>query len=301
MVRSTAVGVRAPATTANLGPGFDAFGMALTLYLEATAVPRPRGGPRVMTEGEGAGELSDGSDNLVWRALATLCRRVGVAPPEMTVRVRSAIPLERGLGSSAAAIVAGLGLARAARRLEISDQALIHLAAELEGHPDNVAAATLGGLVCVARPENGAPVVRRIQPHRRLRPVVLVPETRQVTAGARRVVPSRLTREAAVDQAARAGHVLAGLLGAWPVDPGLAGDQMHEPPRLAAMAGSGQLVTALRRAGLHAWLSGAGPAVAVAVPRRDVEGSSTCRRLAAEHGFASRAVDWDLAGLATST
>lgn len=286
--------VRVPATTANLGPGFDAFGAAVSLHLTAAAVAR--GARRMVTAGEGAGELPVDESNLLWRALAAFCSAFEVAAPDVSVHVRNDIPLERGLGSSAAAIVAGLGLARALTGVRCGDRDLIALAAELEGHPDNVVPAVLGGLTCTVQ-RGGELVVRRVQPHARLRPVLLVPAARQATAAARDVLPDKVERADAAGQAARAGHVLLALAGGWPVAPDVAGDLLHEPPRLAVMAPSAAVVAELRAAGVHAWLSGAGPSVAAAVPALSAPAVERCAAVAEAHGFEVRALAWDLAGL----
>lgn len=262
MVPAPTVGVRVPATTANLGPGYDAFGLALQRRLVAVAAPA-EGGPRVRTVGEGADELPDGDDNIMWSSLVRFCAEHDVATPDVELRVRNDIPLERGLGSSSAAIVAGLTLARALTAVEVADQRVVELAAAIEGHPDNVAPAVLGGLVACGVGDDGALVLRRAQPA--LSTVtVFVPRGRQATVAARGVLPDRLSPTDAAEQAARAGHVLAGLLGAWPVDPRLAGDLLHEPARFGVMAAAGDLIGRLRALGRHAWLSGAGPTVAVA-------------------------------------
>lgn len=293
------VGVRVPASTANLGPGFDSFGISVSLHLRAHLVTRRGDEPRVATVGEGAAELPGGDDNLLWRAFLALCAHLGAPVPDVGVRVESDIPLERGLGSSSAAIVAGLGLARAATAATLSDLELVRLATAIEGHPDNVAPAVLGGLVVAARADGGDLVVRRAQPHSRLRPVLLVPESRQATVAARASIPASLVREDVVDQAARAGHVAAALLGAWPASPALAGDRLHEPARFAVMTASGAVTEALRAARIHAWLSGAGPSVCAAVPRRDAAAIEACERIGEENGFRSVVVDWDLSGLRT--
>lgn len=293
------IAVRVPATTANLGPGYDAFGAAVGIHLEARLEPREGGGVRVVCGGEGAGELPEGDGNLLWRSFLALSTHAGVQPPDVTVRTDNAIPLERGLGSSSAAIVAGLGLARAALGLAVSDLELVRIATDIEGHADNVAPAVLGGLVAVAGDDDAHLVVRRVQPHARLAPVVLVPDRRQLTTAARDIVPERLERGDAVDQAARAGHVLAALSGLWPVEPRLAGDRLHEPPRLQLMGTTGDLVRGLRDAGIHAWLSGAGPSVCAAVGVRDDGALAAIRTGARSHGFAVHLPGWDLAGLVT--
>ncbi|MGH3442170.1 MAG: homoserine kinase [Nitriliruptorales bacterium] len=294
------VGVRVPASTANLGPGFDSFGIALGLHLEAHVVVRRGEEPRVATVGEGSEELPGDDENLLWRSFLALCAHVGAPVPDVGIRVHNGIALERGLGSSSAAIVAGLGLARAAVAATLSDLELVRLATEIEGHPDNVAPAVLGGLVVAARTDGGELVVRRAQPHPRLCAVVLVPESRQATVAARASIPASLDRAQVVDQTARAGHVIGALLGAWPAEAALVGDRLHEPARFEVMGPSGAVVGALREGGIHAWLSGAGPSVCAAVPRRDAGAVELCGTIGEEHGFAASVRDWDLSGLTLS-
>lgn len=294
------VAVTVPATSANLGPGFDAFGVALAprhhadgeLALVVRAGPHPGGDvPRVRSTGDGADELPTGDENLIWRALTVFCEHHDVPVPDAALVVGNHLPLERGLGSSSAAIVAGLVLGRALTGTVVGDRDLVQLATDLEGHPDNVAPALLGGLVACATGDDGHLVLRRRNPAPHLRPVALVPATRQRTTAARAVLPDQLERADVVEQAARAGHVLAGLVGAWPLDPRAAGDRLHEPARAAAMPASGALLTTLREAGVHAWLSGAGPTVLALA-------SDTARLTdpAAAHGFALRELTVDLSG-----
>lgn len=301
---TSAVTVRVPATTANLGPGFDAFGLALAaarpvegeLALLVRGTSRPTGGPRVTTHGEGAGEVPDGDDNLIWRAVVTFCEHHDVAVPDAALTVHNHLPLERGLGSSSAAIVAGLLLGRALTGTVVGDKDLVQLATDIEGHPDNVAPALLGGLIACAVDDAGHLVLRRRNPPAHLRPVALVPTARQLTTTARTVLPDELPRADVVEQAARAGHVLGGLAGLWPVAPGAAGDRLHEPPRFTAMPATGELVAALRTAGVHAWLSGAGPTV-IAVP--GPAGPGDVRELAGRHAFAVHELVVDLSGAVT--
>lgn len=289
--------VRVPATTANLGPGYDAFGIAVDLHLVVQSVPREAQAERVSGGGE-CHQIDGGDDNLIWRAVVAFCQRHGVAVPDVALRTTSAIPLERGLGSSSSAIVAGLVLARALTAVAASDLDLVALADELEGHPDNIAPALLGGLVVCSRDDRGALVARRINPTPRLRPVLYVPATRQSTSDARAVLPDHLDAADVAVQASRAGHVLGALSGLWPADAGLSGDLLHEPARATVMGPSTELLTELRDAGVHAWLSGAGPSVASAVPDRGGEDdlARRCEELAARHGFAARLLNFALSG-----
>jgi homoserine kinase len=288
--------VQVPATTANLGPGFDAFGLALTRYLAVRSVAASPGGPRVATRGDGADELSDGDDNLIWRSFVAGCDAFGAPVPDVAFEAVNDVPLERGLGSSSAAIVAGLVLARALTGVAVADHDLVVLADGLEGHPDNVAPALLGGLVACARRDDGSLVVRRRNPAPHLRPLVLVPTTRQATTSARAVLPASLPAADVAGQAARAGHVLAGLAGAWSVDAGLAGDLLHEPARFAVMEATGAAVRELRDHGIHAWLSGAGPSAAAFVTSADGHAAEVLERVSSVHGFAASVLRVDLAG-----
>ncbi|MFA9430123.1 homoserine kinase [Egicoccus sp. AB-alg2] len=288
--------VQVPATSANLGPGFDAFGLALGRYLVVRSRPREDGEVRVHTAGDGAHEVATGDDNLIWRSLMAFCDHYAVAVPDLRLEVANDIPLERGLGSSSAAIVAGLVLARAVTGHPVGDRDLVRLADRLEGHPDNVAPALLGGLVACAADDDGRLVVRRRNPAPHLRPIVLVPTTRQATVQARGVVPDHLDRADVVVQGARAGHVLGALVGAWPVDPAATGDRLHEPARLRVMPATGAVIEDLRASGIHAWLSGAGPSVAGLLDGEAVAALDRTHEVAAAHGFAVHEPRVDLSG-----
>lgn len=281
------VGVDVPASSANLGPGFDALAVALDLPLSVRTAAREE--RRVRTEGEGADELPSGDDNLIWRSLVAYCDWAGAPAPDVSLRVRNGIPLERGLGSSAAATVAGLALGRAlvggAR-----DDHLLALAAGIEGHPDNVAAALLGGLVVCA---DGR--VTRCEPTQRLRPLLCLPAARSRTAQSRGLVPAAVATADAAANGARAALVLAGLAGMVSWDPRAMVDVLHEPARCEAMADSGTLVRALRGEGLGACLSGAGPAVLAIGSRGDDQAASVVRRHLAD-GWRLVPLDWALAG-----
>jgi homoserine kinase len=170
------------------------------------------------------------------------------------------------------------------------DQDLIDLAAELEGHPDNAAPAILGGLVVCA-----GGTATRLDPTERLGPVVCVPVTRQSTEAARGVLPEAIPLHDAAANGARAAIVLAGLAGAIAWDPSAMRDVLHEPARLEIMSASGELVRALRAAGIGACLSGAGPAV-LAITAAGDEGALETIRAAAGDGFDVRVCRWDRGG-----
>jgi len=282
------VAVEVPASCANLGPGFDAFAVAVDLRLEASTTD-PAEQP-VTTEGEGAEEVPTGEDNLVWRALLAYCAWAGTGPPAVSLRVRSAIPLQRGLGSSAAAAVAGVALGRALTGAGGRDADLIALAAGLEGHADNAAAAVLGGLCAVV---DGRP--HRFEPTGTLRPVLCVPATRSSTAEARSRLPAQVPLAEAAANAARAALVLAGLSGTSAWNPDVLRDGLVEPSRMAALPASGALIEALRAAGVGACLSGAGPSVLAVVDPSDQTALERIRSLA-RAGWQVLALGWDRAG-----
>ncbi len=284
------VGVEVPASTANLGPGFDVLAAAVDLRL--TAWTTDREDRRVIAAGEGAEELTSGDDNLVWQALLAYCERFGAPVPEVSLRAHSAIPLERGLGSSSAAAVAGVALGRALTRAGGSDQDLVDLAAGLEGHADNAAAAVIGGIVAVV---DGR--AHRFEPSPGLRPVVCIPTERQSTAAARGLLPSVVPFADAAGTAGRAALTLAGLTGAAALRPETLHDVLHEPARFEAMPATGALVARLRETGIAACLSGAGPTVLAVVGVRDHEAAGRIAALAGD-GWEVRAAAWDRAGAA---
>lgn len=286
-----ALTVEAPATSANLGPGFDALGLALDLRMSVR--PVEEGPERVIVHGEGARDLPTGAENRIWQALAAYCAEAGVSAPAVSVEAENRIPLERGLGSSAAAAVAGLVLGRALTGAGGGDDELIRLAAELEGHADNAAAALLGGLVLCAE---GRCV--RLEPAERLRPVICVPGARQSTEQARGLLPAQVPLAQAAANGARSAWVVAALCGLAPLVPEVMTDVLHEPPRLAAMPATGALVAALRAEGIAACLSGAGPSVLAVLPRADTAAleAISAHAAAAEGAWEVWPLGWDRSG-----
>lgn len=265
------VTVRVPATSANLGAGFDCLGVALGRHVTATATRgAPVDGVRVRTTGQGAGRVASDDDNLVWSSVITFCDHHDVAVPEATLHVHNDIPLARGLGSSSSAIVAGLMLARALTDVEVGVADLVTLATRMEGHPDNVAPALLGGFVAGGRGADGDTVVGHAQPTSALQPVVAIPAVEQLTWVARAMVPDHLDRADVITQVGRGAHVTGALVGAWPLDVRLAGDVLHEPARLPNMAITAAVLTAWRDQGVFSWLSGAGPTAAALVDATDM-------------------------------
>jgi len=256
--------VRVPATSANLGPGFDALGLALRLY--NTLELWDADAPVIEVEGEGAAALPRDPSHLAYRAARAVVERAGraarrPAPQAFGLRQRNHIPLTRGLGSSAAAIVGGAVAANARLGGPLDAQALLDLAAELEGHPDNVAPALLGGFVVCATTPSGVRWLRLASPS--LAAVLAVPDCAVSTVEARRLLPAEVPFADAVFNVSRTA-LLVGALGAGRTDllAEATEDRLHQPYRAALVPGLAQVLAAARRAG--AWgavLSGSGPAV----------------------------------------
>jgi homoserine kinase len=250
--------VRVPASTANLGPGFDALGLALALYDEVEVTPAPSG-LRVEVDGEGAGRLPADEENLVARALRAACAQCGYQPDGVVLRCRNRIPHSRGLGSSAAAAVAGVLAGYALAGME-PDEAALDVAAGFDGHADNVGASLLGGLV-ISWKDGKTFRATRLEPHPHLRPILLVPEQTSVTKVTRGLLPATVPHDHAAFTAGRAALLVHALTSAPELLLAATEDQLHQPYRRPAYPATGRLVDALRMAGVPAAVSGAGPAV----------------------------------------
>jgi homoserine kinase len=255
------VRVRVPATSANLGPGFDAFGLALRLHDEVTA--RVSDAFRVDVTGEGAGELAVDESHLVVRSMLAAFDRLGGRPRGIELTCVNRIPQARGLGSSSAAIVAGILAARAlvdGGAGLLDDAAVLRLAGDLEGHPDNVAPCLLGGFTIAWEEEGGARAVR-LAPADGVHPVVFVPTERGLTAQARAALPATVPHADAARNAGRAALLVHALT----ADPTLllpaTEDRLHQEYRASGAPATYALVNALRAAGVPAVVSGAGPSV----------------------------------------
>lgn len=287
------VRVRVPATSANLGPGFDALGLALGLHdeVEVRALGTP--GVRVEVTGEGAGEVPDGEDHLVVLALRAALDRVGAPQTGLHLVCHNRIPHGRGLGSSAGAVVAGILAARLliADAEALDDLVALDLATAMEGHPDNAAPALLGGAT-VAWAEDGRPHAANLPVHADVTPVVLVPTTRLATRTARAVLPATVPHADAAAQAGRSA-LLVEALGRRPdlLLPATQ-DLLHQRYRASVMPDSLALVDALRRQGVAAVVSGAGPTVLVLARRLGSSGDATDADAAIESTFGGAMGGW---------
>ncbi|MBI2773802.1 MAG: homoserine kinase [Chloroflexi bacterium] len=258
--------VRAPASSANLGPGFDSFAVALPLLAEFDV--KPARAWSVTVEGDGEG-VPTGDDNLfIVAARATAKAAKGHLAPQHVTQ-RSDIPLARGLGSSAAAITAGVAAANALLGGPLDRGTLLRVAADVEGHPDNVAAALYGGMT-VALSTDGGPVAARLPFPRAWRICLLVPQSMLSTDIARAALPADVSRADAVFNVSHASALVAAIFRADGALLSLAmRDRLHEPVRAQLVRGMDDIVTAARDAGAFgAALSGAGPTVLAVAPVR---------------------------------
>ena len=256
--------VRVPATTANLGPGFDCLGMALDLWNELRL--EAGGRPGVSVQGHGAAELPDDSSNLVYRAIEHLFNEAHVYMPGLRLHCRNEIPLKRGLGSSAAAIVGGLVAANLLLEQvggrSFMESELLDMAAYLEGHPDNVAAALFGGLQLVAQ-EDGALLSAAVPMPRDIRAVLFVPEVTIATEDARAVLPDSVSREDAVYNMGRVALLVNAMATGKLEDLRLATrDRLHQPYRQRLFPAMKVIFKAALSAGaLGVFLSGSGSTI----------------------------------------
>ena len=316
--------VRAPATSANLGPGFDALGLALALHDEVEARVTD-GGLVIEVAGEGGGTAAAGERHLVVRAMRAAFGAIGGQPPGIALRCANAIPHGRGLGSSAAAICSGVLAARAlagADGTRLSDEAVFQLAVKLEGHPDNVAACLAGGLTIAwtPRPAPAAPAgagelgagelgvgesgvgepgagepgagepggarLLRIGVPAALRAVACVPAVPLATEAARQALPQTVPHADAAANAARSALLIAALTGAPHLLLDATEDFLHQPYRAAIMPETAILLGALRRARAAAVVSGAGPTVLVLSFDRQWPSAEAVDSIARETGIA---------------
>ncbi|MDE2779765.1 MAG: homoserine kinase [Chloroflexota bacterium] len=284
--------VLAPATTANLGPGFDCLGMALDLWNRLEVLPAgspSEGNVLVEISGEGADELATDESNLTFRSMRFLFDEAGIAMPPLRLRCHNAIPLSRGMGSSAAAITGGLAAANALCDNPFSDNELLEMAATIEGHPDNVAAAVLGGLQLVVSdgPQLYAapiPVPEDVQA------VLLIPESRIATADARAVLPGQVSMADAVFNMGRVALLVAGMALDRPQYLDVATqDRLHQPYRQPLFPAIKVIFAAARDAGaLGVFLSGSGSTVLALTRGREMTVAYEMFEAARLTGIASR-------------
>jgi homoserine kinase len=265
---SGAVRVIVPASSANLGPGFDSMGLAIEIHDEITAIVTDDQGLLIEVEGEGQDEVPRDESHLVAQAMNLGFEAMGHTPSGFILKCRNAIPHSRGLGSSAAAIIGGLVLARAmvndGENL-LPDSQLLNLALRMENHPDNLSAALFGGFtVSWLESESEAGSVN-VKVHENVIPIVLIPPHGLATSRARSVLPTEVPMSAATHNLARAGL----LVHAMTSDPSYllpaTSDRIHQDARADMYPETTELINAIRSHGVAAVASGAGPAVLILI------------------------------------
>lgn len=286
---SAARRVRVPASSANLGPGFDALGMALDLYLQCEFAAAPK--LQIRVAGRDAGSISTGQDNLIWQTALRVAADVGCAMPPINLSIMNDIPIGKGLGSSAAALTAGVVIASEILDLGWDEHRVLDEAAQIEGHPDNVAACVLGAIVASAIDSEGqARAVRMdLNPHYGV--AVVVPDYILPTSEARRVLPETYSRADAVFNVQRSTMLLVALAtGVTSAFPTALEDRMHQPYRFPLVPGLEE-VAKLRAPGLLGCaLSGAGPSILVFHERGHEGVCQLVRDVFKAHGRASEIV-----------
>lgn len=258
--------VRVPASTSNLGPGFDCFGLALKLYLtvRAEAIPDAADACRVTTTGSRENEaLPRNAANLIYRAITFAARREGVTLPPIELNVHNEIPLASGLGSSAAAIVAGIKLSALLAGQEMTDQTMQNYATEFEGHPDNVIASLCGGFTISCVRDDRTVVTAKLDWPSHIRAVVVSPHSQLPTHVARAALARTVSRVSAVHNLQRTALFTAAIAQQrydllWDAMK----DQLHQPQRESLVPGLAEALALPHMPGLlGVALSGAGPSI----------------------------------------
>lgn len=263
--KATMSQISVPATSANIGPGFDCLGIALELRDRYAAQILDDATFDVDVSGEGADEVKKDGKNLVIRSMMAGFEFMGNKPKGIALRSLNVIPHGRGLGSSASAIVGGLALARSlvlTGEQYMSDEDLITLASELEGHPDNVAAAFYGGAT-IAWSEKGVGRAVNLKVDPRIKAMLLVPENQVPTAKARKLLPETISHHDAVLNSTNTALLVHALAERPDLLLTATADLLHQNYRAEAMPKSIALIEKLRGAGVAAVLSGAGPSVMI--------------------------------------
>ncbi len=259
----TKVSVKIPATSANLGPGFDTLGMALSFYDNYSAEVIASG-LEISVVGEGEQDIAKDASNLIYSTIAFVFAKFGKTVPPLRITCHNNIPHGRGMGSSGAAVSGGVMLAAGLLQPEIvlTEQQLLNFATELEGHPDNVAPALFGGLTIAWKDESG-PHHKKLTVHRGVSPLVLVPPNQMSTKLARSLQPESVPHTDAVFNVSRSALLVAALTQSPELMFAATEDRLHQNYRASAMPETSKLIEQLRAQGHPAVVSGAGPSVLV--------------------------------------
>ena len=278
--------VRVPASSANLGPGFDCLGLGLGVYLTCRFERAPKLSIRV--RGRDAKEIPAGDDNLIWRTALAVAADVGDTLPPIALDIDNDIPLGKGLGSSAAALTAGVVIADQLLGLHWKRNRILDEAARIEGHPDNVAACVLGSIVASATDAGGAVRAVRVELPPNYAVAVVVPDFMLPTSESRHVLPADYSKADAVFNVQRSALLVAALAtGTTSAFPVALEDRMHQPYRYKLVPGMEEMVR-LRAPGLLGCaLSGAGPSILVFYERGSEQVCDLVRQIFALHGHSS--------------
>lgn len=283
---STSVIVTVPGTTANIGPGFDCLGAALTLYnrFTVTALDDTPGTVTITVQGQEADRVSTDASNLAYQAFAFYFQQRGMAVPAVALTIDLDVPLARGLGSSSTAIVGGLLGANALAEDPLDQSVLAALAIRLEGHPDNVVPALVGGCQLAATAEDGTATLCPVPWHSDITPIVAIPDFELSTAAARQVLPATYSRADAIFNTAHLGLLLRGLAagqGDWLRS--ALHDRIHQPYRQALIPGYTAVSEAAQAAGAYGLvISGAGPTLLALAAA--AQASQVCEAMATAWG-----------------
>jgi homoserine kinase len=278
--------VRIPASSANLGPGLDALGLALDIYLTCRFERADR--LSIRASGRDNNQISTGEDNLIWQTALAVAQDVGETLPLIALEIENDIPIGKGLGSSAAALTAGVVIADQLLGLHWKPHRILDEAAQIEGHPDNVSACVLGSIVAAAIDAGGVARAVRLGLPAIYGVAVVVPDFSLPTAEARAVLPDCYSREDTLFNVQRSSLLIAALAtGTTSAFPAAFEDRLHQPYRYALVPGLEQMVK-LRAPGLLGCaLSGAGPSILVFYESGYQEVCDLVRQIFAAHGHRS--------------
>ncbi len=261
--------VKVPATTANLGPGFDTLGMSLDFYNQIRFKHNSTG-LKIKINGRGSQDLATDESNLVYYVMTRLFEKVGYTNRDLTIELDNKIPLARGLGSSAAAIVGGLVAANKLVGDKLSQDELLDLAVEIEGHPDNVAPALLGGVVITTN--NGEKNVYKKIAVPDLKVVVAIPDYQLSTKKARQVLPDKVDFDDAIFNISQTALLISGLVSSdYQLISQALSDKLHQPYRAKLIPGFEKIKESLKDLALGVMLSGSGPTVIALTVESEVE------------------------------
>jgi homoserine kinase len=289
------VTVKTPATTANLGPGFDTLGLALKLY-NIVELEETNDGLEIECSGDGAEQIPTDESNLVFKAAELVFEQVGYKPSGLKIRLRNEIPFARGLGSSAASIVGG---AVAANRLAgswLGEREILHICAGIEEHPDNIVPAYVGGFVMTTITSSGHVEYIKTLPSALVRAVVVVPTFELKTADARRVLPDQFKFSDVVYNVGHAAFFVGAFItGNFSSLKFAMEDRVHQPYRESLIPGMQSVFNAAMSAGAQSVaISGSGPSLIAFVNTKDEEVAGAMKSAWESEGVDCRAMLLDL-------